>query len=349
MLRIRAAEDFGIGFNCMTRLYMNGYDEELLDDMIKVCDEYLVWFSSRTIVCSLRDLVAEYPMGWNEKSVPEEQVERYESLIKRLTRQGIAIEKENSRYNNEGYNIMNFGDDAGFTHSMWGRKLNLDRATFYQWVMANNLNENVPIKKVKADEMLPIKKKFLPLFYKVCNYMIRYSYGCHTYMPSTSRDFVKINMVLMSDKALCDIVDYLKVRNAHIPIDEPEYMKIDSDTWIYMQEDLEAELLTREVFHRACEMNGSVKALRRLLYELMPLGTLQTQKDCLNMYHKIMGIERYLAPKLDDANMQGLQKKLDKGKSVIIKKRWEFFEKEEGHKYEKIGDGVYRRKRGDEL
>ena len=41
MLKIKSAEDFGLGFNCMTRLYMNGYDEEILSDMIKVCQEYL--------------------------------------------------------------------------------------------------------------------------------------------------------------------------------------------------------------------------------------------------------------------------------------------------------------------
>lgn len=42
MLKIKSAEDFGLGFNCMTRLYMNGYDEEILSDMIKVCQEYLI-------------------------------------------------------------------------------------------------------------------------------------------------------------------------------------------------------------------------------------------------------------------------------------------------------------------
>ena len=46
---------------------------------------------------------------------------------------------------------------------------------------------------------------------------------------------------------------------------------------------------------------------------------------------------------------QKILQQLEKGKNVIIKKRWEFFEKEEGHKYEKIGDGVYSKKRDDEV
>ena len=33
MHKIKLAEDFGLVFNCMTRLYMNGYDEEILEDM----------------------------------------------------------------------------------------------------------------------------------------------------------------------------------------------------------------------------------------------------------------------------------------------------------------------------
>ena len=45
MLRIKESEDFGLGFNCMTRLYMDRYDEDIFMDMIKVCEEYLKWFS----------------------------------------------------------------------------------------------------------------------------------------------------------------------------------------------------------------------------------------------------------------------------------------------------------------
>ena len=174
--------------------------------------------------------------------------------------------------------------------------------------------------------------------------MIHYSYGRHTYMPSTCRDFVKANMELMSDKALKDIAEYLSKRNADIPKDESAFDRIDSETWIGMQEELEAELLTRQVFELAKEKAGNKKEIKKFLFELTDIDSLQAQKDCVHMYHQLMGIERYLRTVLEDACMQRLLKELEKRRKTIVEKRWEFFEKEEGDKYEKIGDGVYQRK-----
>ena len=42
MLKIKKAEDFGLGFNCMTRLYMNGYDEEILTICLKCVKN--IWY-----------------------------------------------------------------------------------------------------------------------------------------------------------------------------------------------------------------------------------------------------------------------------------------------------------------
>lgn len=342
--QIKSAEDFGLGFNCMTRLYMNGYDEQILIDMIKLCEEYLKWFSRRTIICSLRDLVKESPFYWRDEPVPENQTERYETLIEVLIRQVIGKEKK-AFYDRELQNIVdNVFGEIGVIDSRWGKEKNFDRDTFYQWVTENNLAEDVVIKEVKEDENLPLKKKCVPLFYKVCNYMIYYSYGRHTYMPSTCRDFVKENMELMSDKALKDIVEYLCKRNADIPEDESVLDRIDSETWIGMQEELEAELLTRRLFDLAREKAGNKKEIEKLLNELTDLDSLHTQKDCIHMYHQFMGIKRYLETMPDDVYRQRLLKQVEKVKKAIAEKRWEFFEKEEGDSYEKIGEGVYRRK-----
>ena len=332
--QIKSAEDFGLGFNCMTRLYMNGYDEQILIDMIKLCEEYLKWFSRRTIICSLRDLVKESPFYWRDEPVPENQTERYETLVEVLIRQVIGKEKK-AFHDRELQNIVDnvFGGIGVF-----------DRDTFYQWVTENNLAEDVVIKEVKEDEILPLKKKCVPLFYKVCNYMIYYSYGRHTYMPSTCRDFVKENMELMSDKALKDIAKYLCKRNADIPEDESVLDRTDSETWIGMQEELEAELLTRRLFDLAREKAGNKKEIEKLLNELTDLDSLHTQKDCIHMYHQLMGIERYLETMPDGVYRQRLLKQVEKVKKAIAEKRWEFFEKEEGDNYEKIGEGVYRRK-----
>ncbi len=345
MLRIKEAEDFGLGFNCMTRLYMDNYDEEILIDMIKLCEEYLKWFSHRTIICSLRDLVREYPFRWNEEPVPESQVERCEALIKDLIRQAIGKEMQESHYRDNQEIVIKVADDMGVTNSRWGKEKSFARDSFYQWVMENELTEEVAIKEVKGDEMLPLKKKYVPLFYKVCNYMIYYSYGRHTYMPSTCRSFVKANMELMSDEALKDIVKYLKKRNADTPEDESAFDKIDSDNWIYMQEDLEEELLTRQVFCLAQEKAENKRELKKLLNELVDLDSLHTQKDCLHMYHQLMGIERYLVSVPEDVNVKSLLRQVELEKKAIGDKRIEFFEKEEGHLYEKIGEGVYQRKR----
>ncbi len=345
MLQIKNAEDFGLGFNSMTRLYMDRYDEEILADMIKLCEEYLKWFSQRTIICSLRDLVKEYPFYWNEEAVPENQNESYEMLIKVLIKQAIGKEKKDSHYRELRNIVNNVSDDIGVITSRWGKEKNFDRDTFYQWVIENGLTDEVAIKEVKEDEMLPLKKKYVPLFYKVCNYMIDYSYGRHTYMPSTCRNFVKANIELMSDEALKDIVEYLKKRNADIPEEESAIDKIDSDNWIYMQEDLEAELLTRQMFYEAQEKAGDMQELKMLLNELLDLVSLHTQKDCLHMYHQLMGIKRYLMSVPEDEKVKSLLKILEDGEKAIGEKSVEFFEKEEGHLYEKIGERIYQRKR----
>lgn len=277
--------------------------------------------------------------------MPEHQVERYEALIKDLIRQAIGKEKQAAHYRESQEIVNRVADDIGVTNSRWGKEKSFDRDSFYQWVMKNDLTAEVAIKEVEDDEILPLKKKYVPLFYKVCNYMIDYSYGRHTYMTSTCRNFVKKNMEIMSDAALTDIVDYLKERNADIPEDESTIDKIDSDNWIYMQEDLEVELLTRQMFYTAQEKAGNIQGLKMLLDELLNLDFLYTQKDCLHMYHQLMGIKRYLISVPEDAEVKKLLKLLEDGEKAIGEKRVEFFEKEEGHLYEKIGEGIYQRKR----
>lgn len=160
-------------------------------------------------------------------------------------------------------------------------------------------------------------------------------------MPSTCRSFVKKNMELMSDVVLTDIVEYLKRRNANIPEEESVIDKVDSDNWIYMQEDLEAELLTRQIFYMVQEKAGNMQMLKMLL----DLDSLHTQKDCLYMYHQMMGIKRYLTSAPEDAEVKKLLKALEDGEKAIGEKRVTFFKKEEGHLYEKIGEGIYQRKR----
>lgn len=164
MLRIKEAEDFGLGFNFMTRLYMDRYDEEILMDMIELCEEFLKWFSHRTIICSLRDLIREYPLSWNDEPVPKSQAERYGALIKNLIWQAIGKEKRAACCRELQEIINRVADDIGVTNSRWGKEKNFDRDTFYQWVIDNGLTDEVAIKEVKKDEKLPLKKSMFRCF-----------------------------------------------------------------------------------------------------------------------------------------------------------------------------------------
>ena len=47
----------------------------------------------------------------------------------------------------------------------------------------------------------------------------------------------------------------------------------------------------------------------------------------------------------EDEKVKSLLKLLEDSEKAIGEKRVEFFEKEEGHLYEKIGEGIYQRKR----
>ncbi len=102
-----------------------------------------------------------------------------------------------------------------------------------------------------------------------------------------------------------------------------------------MQEDLEAELLTRPMFYKAQEKAGNVQELKMLLDELLDLDSLYTQKDCLHMYHQMMGVKRYLMSVSKDAQVKKLLKLLEDGEKTIGERRVEFFEKEEGHLFPK--------------
>lgn len=59
----------------------------------------------------------------------------------------------------------------------------------------------------------------------------------------------------------------------------------------------------------------------KIICSLLDLVFLHIQKDCLHMYYQLMGVKRYLI-----------------SEKAIGEKRVEFFDKEEGHLYEKIED-----------
>ena len=88
---------------------------------------------------------------------------------------------------------------------------------------------------------------------------------------------------------------------------------------------MEAELLTRQMFYKAQEKGGNKRELKKLMNELLDLDSLHSQKDCLQMYHQLMGIERYLLAVPEDVNVKSLLKQVELAKKELGEKRVEFF------------------------
>ena len=243
---IHGAEDFGLGINCMTRLYARDFEESVLDDILLAVEQYKAYLSIRTIVCSLRELVGENSLWGEERDIPPEQKGKYEKLLKTLVRQGLTLEKRKSQRKDENDQIVDFGRHTYFIDYYREDGKQWTKEEFLKWVKENNLNHPAPyIELENSDGNLPIKDSFLQTFFQVCYDMVQYSYGRHTYMPSTCRSFVHDNIILISDKNLQVLIDYLQGRNADRPKEESISDRIDSETWQHMLVDLQGEMMNR--------------------------------------------------------------------------------------------------------
>lgn len=253
MLQINKAEDFYLAYNLMIRLYLKVYDAEILEDICKVTDEYAEWFGERTIINALRDLLK--PTFWSEGvEVPKEQREKCDNLICALLKYGIAKEKKRDSIltqtsfkngecqKDENSIIFNFGDLTDCIGSAWGRKYFNDE-DFCEWIKEKHLNDNVELKEKRDDDTLPVKATFLPVFRRVCVYMLLYSYGRHTHMPYTCRGFIMANKNLLSKETLLEIKDFLEMQYCHTIQSKSISLKRDYDNWIELQREIEEILL----------------------------------------------------------------------------------------------------------
>lgn len=79
--------------------------------------------------------------------------------------------------------------------------------------------------------------------------------------------------------------------------------------------------------------------------KMLDYDKLSSQKDCRQMYYKIIGVERYVTSAKDNmADVEWLTEIIEIAKRTITEKLWYFFEMEEGDKYEKVSEGVYRKR-----
>lgn len=344
-MRIQCAEDFGVGINCMTRLYMRRYDENVLDQIVEVVDEYIKYLSSRTIICSLRDFVDEPRIYGNDVPIPENQQKRVDHIIKILVQQGLTLDKVKNKHYSEDERIYNFGRDIYFcNHHNGNSKYN--RESFLEWVYKNHLNEEVVYKEIswKDEASLPLKKKKLHLLLSVCRAMFDYSYGRHTYMPSTCRMFIKKNWVILSTDFLEEIHQKLIKYNADILENESSIEKIDSDNWRLMEEELDLEIIARNNYEIYVSNDLDSVTIKKKVRNL-DKNCIDTQTECRRVIAELDGMSRYI----DSANFKEhdeLMNQVDKMRETLINLLHELWQKEEGHLYEQIGDGVYVKKKG---
>lgn len=346
---IKEAEDFGLGFNCMSRLYMREYDQNILDDMLLVCEQYLPYFSARTVCCSIRDLLEEGYFYHTEHKIPDEQKARYDKLLKLLTKQGITLELARKDAG-AGYRrkqiITQYGYNAYFMRCYTGKNMFQSEEEFLEWIYDNKLDDKAEVKDREGDR-LPLAESDADLFYRVCFNMIDYSYGRHTYMPSTCKNFVVKNMSLIDDKTLEKLANYIGELLEKYPGNSGyDFEKVDEKTWINFQLELRDEMIVREFCVRVQKVYKQSERFTELLQEIADVTTHYSLEDWRKAWCAYQGVERFFYALSNRSKWKKIR--MEEMKTFCgqiqdcMEKQWEI---EEGWKYDKVGDGIYIKKR----
>lgn len=340
---IKSAEDFGLAFNCMSRMYMRNYEEKYLEMMVEIIDIYLKYFSSRTIVCSLRDFVEESRWNNKNKTIPNINKEKLDYIVKRLVRQGLMLDKLDSRCADDDERIFQFGQEIYFCNH-WAGNSKFDRNTFLNWVHDNKLNEDLEHKIIiRSDNVsLPLKKTKINILINACMTMLEYSYGRHTYMPSTCVSFIKLNWDILPESFLRKVQDFLQIRNEAISDDAPIIEKIDDETWLLFEEEISMELISRDSYRKARDIELS--KIEEYILKLDNTKSIKTQRKCKEVIASLDGIKRYV----DTADCK-VRKDTDLAYELVhshlVERLLEIWKREEGHLYTEIAEGVYVRKK----
>lgn len=341
-MRIKNAEDFGLGFNCMTRMYMRNYEEKYLEMMADLIDIYLKYFSSRTIVCSLRDFIEEARWNGENKSIPQSHKEKVDYIVKRLVRQGLMLDKLDSRIRDEEERIFQFGQEIYFCNH-WAGNSKYDRNSFLNWVYDNNLNEDLEYKIVSRSDnaSLPLKKNQINLLMNACMTMLEYSYGRHTYMPSTCAGFIKSNWDILPDGFLREVQDFLLVRNESISEDAPTIEKTDDETWLLFEEEISMELISRDNYGKVKDIE--ISKIEEQILKLNDIKNIKTQRNCREVIASLDGIKRHVDI-LNPKDKKRINSLYESARRLLIERLHEIWKQEEGHLYTEIAEGVYVRK-----
>ena len=344
-MKIQDAEDFGLFFNCLTRRYLWNYDEGLLDLILRIIDRYLPYFSTRTLICSIRDLAEGKDGVFCEchKDKPEGQKERYNLALMRLVKRYLSLEL---RGNTDKYRsvvqIQQLASEGYFTedHRPKDQWMFLSKDAFVQWVYENHLDENDGLPLWEGD-LLPIRADFLPDFYALCRACVQYSYGRTSYMPGACRDFIWDNIALFSDDGVRQMANEIDYRLKEFPVNYFSADKEETKAWTAYIRQLRRELLSREWSIKAQDL----VQLEYAQYEDEIHRILATVKDIedewIDTWYQLDGVYRYLQGKDCSGDKMEYKRLIRWAKRFAAQKAHEIWEKEEGWKYIKVGPNTY--------
>lgn len=209
-MKIESSENFGLAFNCIIRMYKQKYDERLLILLQRICDEYLIWFSFRVVFCAVRDLLHD-KQKTKLRFLPEKQKTGFERLLSRLVKQCITLECqrcENDYTKEEA--LQELGQQMGLIPGVYEDVRFQSFEEFMEWVREKKLDEPAVYKPNYSGKTIPIKKRFLKDFGKICLLMVQYSLETEAYMRYSCYSLVYHNIRLLDMQSISGIRNYLK-------------------------------------------------------------------------------------------------------------------------------------------
>lgn len=243
---IKEAEDFGLTFNMVIRMYMRHYDKDILELAVRICDVYICYFSSRTVIVALRDMLeSRWLFNYSgDYTIPSDQEDMFEHLLRKLTRQIISLDVIKNRREFSDWDMCQLCRDVTFVRTYDTEKparfANYDAAI--EWMKSNNLKEP---SRCYVKDKIPIKKIFFEDFGRACYWLVTYAYGRHTYMPTVANSFIRTNISLIKNNELICIRDTIaNVEEDGKNVDSLLDYSNDS-VWISLREFLNREIALR--------------------------------------------------------------------------------------------------------
>ena len=340
--QIQDAEDFGLFFNCLTRRFLWDYDYTLLELIHRILDQYLSYFSKRTLICSIRDFSNGSDSVFCEchKDVPEGQAEEYNGALKRMVKRYLAIELNGSTDKNQKRRkIQELASDGEFTAHYRNERQRMfpSKEAFEEWVYANQLDagENSPLWE---GNLLPVKKDFLPDFAALCLAAEQYSFGRLSYMPLVCREFIWKNSVLLSDEWLERISTDVENQLTEQLLFPDRGSTDELQEWESFVQKLRGELVRREWTAKAAEIiRNDYDWFEDEIHRM--IGAAQdTEEDCIDVWNQLDGIYRYLTDRKNGCGDKKEYKRLIRwGKRYLAKKAKEIWERDNGWQHTKVG------------